>query len=270
MRTWTAAMTVAMLAAGLAGGCRHSSKSTVSLHGSTSIQPFAEILGQEFEKKNPGVRVDPQGGGSTAGITALANGIADIGTCSRALSEKEAKSYRPITIAIDGLAVVVHPSNPVKGLTLEQARRIFTGEIGNWKEVGGADHAIALNVREAGSGTQEAFAHLVMKTAAVNNRAAVYSSNGEVKGMIKNDPNAIGYMSLGLVGDGSAVRAVAIDGVEATLKNVADGSYALWRPFLFVVKGTPRLEVQKFIDYVLSDEGQALLEKDGLVRAPKK
>ena len=120
-------------------GCRQDQRKTVKVMGSTSIQPFAEELGREFETRRPDRKVQVEGGGSTAGIQALADGLADIGMCSRNLRPEEASRFTPLLIARDGLAIIVHPSNPVDDLSLEQLRQVFAGNITNWKEVGGQD-----------------------------------------------------------------------------------------------------------------------------------
>jgi len=236
----------------------------VSVVGSTSVQPFAEMLAEEFNRNNADVRVEVQGGGSTAGIQAVATGIAAIGMCSRALKPEET-GFTPITVARDGIAVVVNLANKVSDLTREQIRGIYEGKIANWKDVGGDDRPIRLITREEGSGTREAFAHLVMGDARIAASALTQESNGAVKELVKNDPGAIGYMSLGLVhGD---LKALTVGGVKANAEDVINGSYPLVRPFLFVVKGAPGAAAQRFIDFVLSPPAQAMLEKEGLVRA---
>jgi phosphate transport system substrate-binding protein len=234
----------------------------VNVLGSTSIQPFAEMLAEEFNGANPGVNVEVQGGGSTAGIQAVVSGIADVGMCSRELKPEEA-GFTPIVVARDGIAVVVHPSNPVMQLTRQQIRDLFSGQIRNWQGVGGRDHRVTLITREEGSGTREAFCHLVMGKTRIARTAITQESNGAVKELVRHDPSAIGYMSLGLVG--AELRAVVVDGAEPTIAATLSGKYPLVRPFLFVVQGTPGEHAQRFIDYVLSAPAQALLEKEGLV-----
>jgi phosphate transport system substrate-binding protein len=260
MRLWLVTLIAAM--ALVCCGCKN--RGAVNVVGSTSVQPFAEMLAQEFAKKEPGVRIDVQGGGSTAGIQALAEGIADIGMCSRSLERDEAARYKAIIVARDGLAVVVHPSNPLGNLTREQLRQVFSGRIANWKAVGGKDARIHVVTREEGSGTREAFTKLVMKDEGIAASALVQESNGAVKELVRTDPGAIGYMSLGLAGN---LKCLLIDGVAPSGETVISGQYPLVRPFLFVVKGTCRPEAQRFIDFVLSPPGQELLESEGLVRA---
>jgi phosphate transport system substrate-binding protein len=247
-------------------GCKQSGSRPVNVIGSTSIEPFAELLAEDFEKINPAESIDIQGGGSTAGIQAIEQGIADIGMCSRTLKDEEAAICTPVEIARDGLAVIVHKSNPVNNLTCEQIRRMFSGEIQNWKELGGNDTPVRLIMREEGSGTREAFIKLVMGKTPVSRKAIVQESNGSVKELVKYDPAAVGYMSLGLVG--TELKAVNVDGIEPSAAQVSSGKYKLSRPFLFIMKtgAAPRQEARDFIDFVLSEQGQKILESEGLVR----
>jgi phosphate transport system substrate-binding protein len=256
----------------------------VRVLGSTSILPFAEMEAEEYEKSYPEQRVAVEGGGSTAGLQAAADGFADIGTCSRELTEAEkAQTYRikvtaedgsvtekevrfqTTVIAHDGLAVIVHPSNPVNDLTVEQVRQIFAGDITNWREVGGRDAPIRPITREDGSGTREAFQKLIMHKTRIWNQALTQESNGSVKELVKNDPSGIGYMSLGLVG--GELKALKIGGATPTPDEVAAGHYKLVRPFNFVTRGPPGSKAQAFIDYVMSPKGQQLLQTEGLVIA---
>ena len=227
--------------------------------------PFAELLGEEFSQRQPDIAVDVQGGGSTAGIQALANGITDIGTCSRSLNADEERGFNAIVIARDGLAVVVHPGNPVSDLKREQIRDLFSGRIRNWNEVGGRDGPIWLITREEGSGTREAFMKLVMGGQRICRRALVQESNGAVKELVRSDPAAIGYMSLGLVH--GELKALSVGGVPPTGEQVLAGRYPVVRPFLFVVRDKPTGRVRQFIDFTLSAEGQRLLAAEGLVQA---
>jgi len=245
-------------------GCGGRGRAAVRLVGSTSIQPFAEMLAQEFDRNHPGMNVEVQGGGSTAGIQAVSEGIADIGTCSRAL-KKEETGFTAIVIARDGLAVVVHPSNPIVGLTRPQVRDIFSGAITNWKQVGGSDREIRIVSREEGSGTREAFSKLVMEKVRISRKALTQESNGSVKELLKHDPCGVGYMSLGLIG--GELKALEMDGVPALPEEVRSGRYPLVRPFLFLLRGTPKADVRQFIDFVLSPEGQKMLNKEGLLGA---
>ena len=239
---------------------------TVDVIGSTSVQPFAEVLSEEFNEQAHDFKVEVQGGGSTVGVQSTLEGIADIGMASRSLKSEEKEHLTPTTLARDGLAIVVHNSNPVNDLTVAQVRDMFAGRITNWNEVGGRDMPIRLIVREESSGTREAFMTLVMgKGGRVVPTAINQDSNGAIKELVKDDANAIGFMSLGLVT--SELKALRVNGVEATADAVVAGRYPLVRPFLFVTKGAPTARAQKFIDFVLSAHGQDVLAREGLVRA---
>lgn len=237
----------------------------VTLAGSTSVQPFAELLAEHYAAEHPDAPpINVQGGGSTAGVQAAATGTADIGMASRNLKPSEEELGLSIQmIARDAIAVIVHPSNSVRDLTLEQVRGIFAGEITSWAEVGGENREIHVVTREEGSGTRGAFEELVMEEEWITLRAIREDSNGAVRVIVANDPYAIGYISLGIVND--QVRAVRLDGVEASVENVRSGVYTLARPFLFLWKGELSPVAQAFLEYVLGEEGQALLEREGLI-----
>jgi phosphate transport system substrate-binding protein len=247
-------------------GCKNGREKHHALNvvGSTSIQPFAELLAQEYMKIHPDREVEVQGGGSTAGLQAASDGLADIGMCSRNLKDNEVSQFEQVQIARDGLALVINLKNPVSGLTIEQIQGLFSGAISNWDQVGGNNEEVWMITREEGSGTRESFVKLVMGEVKISKKALTQESNGAVKELVKGDTAAIGYMSLGLVGD--VIKSVPIAGIAPTRDNVVNGSYKLVRPFLFVTKGKPSPDAQQFIDYVLSDEGQSILENEGLVR----
>jgi len=252
---------VALLFADWSGG----KAAAVNVIGSTSIQPFAEMLAQEYNRTHPDAPVDVQGGGSTAGIQAVREGVADIGMCSRLLRPDEVQLFTPTVIARDGLAIVVHPSNPLRGLRRDQIRQLFDGELVNWKQVGGDDRSVRLITREEGSGTREAFQKLIMGHDRITRSALTQESNGAVKELVCSDPAAIGYMSLGLVG--KELKILDVDGVPGTYENVIVGKYPLVRPFLFVVKGQARPATREFLDFLLSADAQRMLVHEGLVPA---
>jgi len=259
-----AAQCLALSAVLMCGGCGSKGERALNVVGSTSIQPFAELLAQEYEKKNTGKQVDVQGGGSTAGLQAVANDLADVGMCSRSLKADEITRFSQVVIARDGIAIVVNKSNPMHALTLDQIREIFAGRITDWKEMGGKPGPIRPITREEGSGTRESFVHLVMGKDRISRKVLTQESNGAVKELVKGDTAAIGYMSLGLVGE--ELSALVINNAAPTSENVLAGTYTLSRPFLFVTDGEAKPDAQKFIDFVLSDDGQCLLEMEGLVR----
>ena len=235
----------------------------VIVAGSTSVQPYSEVLAEAFVISYPGIIIDVQGGGSSSGIRAASAGTSDIGMSSRFLNEDE-MDYWVVEIARDGLAIVVHPSNPISGLSIDQLQRVFTGEITNWREIGGKDAKIHLIAREEGSGTRGAFEELVMTGGQfITPRAIVQGSNGAVRQLVSGDPNSIGFLSLGLVND--TVVALDLDGVAATAENVINGTYNLFRPFLFVCREEPGGATAQFIEFILSPEGKAILAEEGLI-----
>ncbi len=244
-------------------GCK-AAESGVIIAGSTSVQPYVEVLAEEFEHINNESEIDIQGGGSAAGITAAESGTANIGMSSRNLKDKELdRGLWSVEIARDGLAVIVHPDNIVKDLTFEQIRDIYAGIITNWEQIGGNNAKIHLIAREEGSGTRSAFEDLLMADERITPKAIVQNSNGSVKQLVSNDKNAIGFISLGLVNN--QVSALALDGAEATYDNILNGSYELYRPFLFVAEKEPTGETKRFIDFVLSADGQQILAQKGLI-----
>ena len=232
--------------------------------GSTSVQPFADKWAEVFMEKRPGLGVNVQGGGSSAGIQACKAGACQIGMSSRELKPDE-KDLHEIVIARDGLAIIVHPSNPVRGATVAQVKEIFAGDLTDWKILGGPERPITVVTREEGSGTRGAFQELVMGKTRIWRGAITEDSNGTVREIVAHDPYSVGFISLGLVND--EVRALALDGVEGSEASIRAGRYKLVRPFLFLTRGEPAGAAKEFIDFVLSDEGQALIRKEGLIAA---
>ena len=251
-----------ILAVFITGCTQGVSHKEITIAGSTSVEPFADKWAEVYMEKYPDIIVNVQGGGSSAGIQAAKSGVADIGTCSRELKPEE-KDLNEIIVAFDGLAVIVNSGNNIGNLTVEQIKQIFAGQIRNWQELGGIDKVINVVTREEGSGTRGAFQELVMKDNRIFKGAIVQDSNGTVREIVANDPNAIGYISLGLLND--KVKALSLGGIMATDENIITKKYSLVRPFLFVTKNTPTGEVKNFIDFVLSQEGQDLINEAGLI-----
>ncbi len=238
------------------------SQTDLTLAGSTSIQPFADKWAEVFMEKHPGLGVNIQGGGSSAGIQACKSGACQIGMSSRELKGNE-KDLVEVVVARDGLAVIVHPSNPVRGAKVAEVKQIFAGDLRNWKYLGGPDREITVVTREEGSGTRGAFQELVMGKTRIYRGAITQDSNGTVREIVAHDPHSIGFISLGLVND--QVRALDLDGASANEENIRSGRYTLVRPFLFVSQGEPTGLAKEFVDFVLSEEGQALVKKEGLL-----
>lgn len=233
---------------------------TINILGSTSVQPIAEQMAEEYNLKGLGVQVLVQGVGSSQGITAVNSGTTEIGSTSRDLKDDEKKfNLKEHIIAYDCIAVIVSPNNPLKNLTKDQLTKIYNGEIVNWKDLGGEDKKIDVVNREEGSGTRTAFQENLGLTELISDSIS-FDSTGAVKTTVAGNDSAIGYISLGVLDD--TVLAVSIDGVVPTAENVKNKSYSIWRPFILLTKGTVTPEVQAFIDYTTSAEAQAIVEED--------
>jgi phosphate transport system substrate-binding protein len=246
--------------------CGSQESGGLNISGSTSVAPFIEHLAEVYQHQHPGAIINVQSLGSTAGIQAAMNGVAEIGMSSRDLKPEEAEQLEQLLIARDALSVIVHPSNPLTNLTLAQVQDIFTGRITRWDQLGGPPQSIVLIVREAGSGTFGAFEELIMEGQPVATSALRQGSNGAIRQLVSLDTNAIGYISLGIVDQ--SVKAIAIDSVQPSVEHVEQGTYTFVRPFLFVwPKGQqPGALASAFVDHVLSAEGQEELAQLGLVK----
>lgn len=239
----------------------------VATNGSTSMEEVMGVLTEQFTNDNPDVSVTYDPTGSGTGIEAAANGTADIGLSSRALTEEETASGLVGTeVALDGIAVIVNADSPVADLSVEQIAQIFTGEITNWSELGGADAEIAVFGREAGSGTRGAFEEIVGVEDACK-YTNEYSSTGDVIGNVASNPNGIGYASLSAVDD--TVKAVAVNGVTPSEDTVKDGSYEIQRPFVMVTKEGTKLSeaAQAFLDFAMSADAAEIIAVAGAVSA---
>jgi phosphate transport system substrate-binding protein len=244
----------------------------LQLAGSTTVQPLAEKLAEAFMKRNPDLKIEVQGGGSSVGVTSAGEGTVDIGNASREIKASEMEQFPDLqvfTIAYDGIAVVTNPGVELPSLTEEQVRSIFAGEITNYQDVGGPDVSIVVVSREEGSGTRAAFEELVMaykdangesQTKPIFEKALLQQSNGQVRTTIATTPNAIGYLSFGFLDD--SVRVVPIGGVEPTVANVKNGSYPIVRPLNMLTNGAPGALADAFISYVLSPLGQEIVAEE--------
>ena len=236
----------------------------LTIAGSTSVQPFLEKLAEDFMAHHPGVLINVQGGGSSAGIYACRQGACQLGASSRELAGDE-KELVEIPIAWDGIAVIVHPSNPLNNLNMSELRQIFQGTLNNWRDLGYVSQPLHVITREEGSGTRDTFENLVMKKEEITPRALVQDSNGSVREIVAADPYAVGYISVGLVD--SRVKALALDGVFPTPENIESRHYKLARRFLLVSRAQPSDLAHWFVEFILSHRGQQLLEMEGLVVA---
>ncbi len=239
---------------------------SVTMAGSTSMEKLANALAEAFMEKNPGVSVTAEFTGSSAGLESLAAGSVDIGNASRALSDDE-KSTGAVEniVAIDGIAVITDTANTVTDVTSEQLASIYTGEITNWSELGGADEQIVVIGREAGSGTRGAFEELLGIEDQCN-YAQELDSTGAVLAKVAATPGAIGYVSLDVVDD--TVLALSLNSVAATEENILAGNYVLSRPFVMATMGDISAQnetVQAFFAFIESEEGQAVIQQVGLI-----
>ena len=238
---------------------------TVATDGSTSMEEVIGALGESFMAENPNVTFTYNPTGSGSGIQAVSEGRCDIGLSSRALKDDEkASGLKETTLALDGIAIIVNPQNPVKDLTLEQIAKIYTGEITNWKDVGGNDAEIVLIGREAGSGTRDGFESITDTKDACQYRQEL-TSTGDVITTVSQNPNAIGYASLAAIKD--SVKALTVNGVAPTEATVKDGTYLVQRPFVLVTKEGVALSetAQKFFDFATSADAASIISAAGAV-----
>lgn len=252
------------LAVGVMTGCG-TKREGVSTDGSTSMEKVIGSLGEAFELANEGVTFTYNPTGSGSGIKAVLEGRCDIGLSSRNLKDSEKEQGLTETVlALDGIAIVVNPENPVEDLSMEQIASIYKGEVTNWSEVGGIDGEIVLIGREAGSGTRDGF-ESITGTEDVCKYRQELTSTGDVITTVASNPNAIGYASMASVK--STVKMMQVDGVVPTEQTVKDGSYAVQRPFVLVTKeGEPLSNTaQKFFDFITSKEANEIITSAGVV-----
>ncbi len=266
MKKYISILMTAILAVSLLAGCG-SESSSVSTDGSTSMSKVILALSEDYMNHNKGVTVTYNPTGSTSGISAVQEGRCDIGLASRALKEEEKQNgLVETTLAYDGIALVIHPENPVEDLTMEQIAQVFTGEITNWSQLGGADAEIVLIGREAGSGTRDGFEEMAGVEDVCKYRQEL-TSTGDIITAVSQNPAAIGYASLASVKD--TVKAVKVGGVAPSEDTVKDGTYAIQRPFVLVTReGTALSEAaQAFFTYMTSGEANEIITAAGVVPA---
>ncbi len=242
---------------------------TVSTDGSTSMEKVIMSLGESFQAENKGITVGYNPTGSGSGITAVSEGRCDIGLASRALKDDEkAAGLKETVLALDGIAIIVNPENKVSDLTVEQIAKIYTGEITNWKDVGGDDAEIVLIGREAGSGTRDGFESITGTKDSCKYRQEL-TSTGDVITTVAGNPNAIGYASLASVKD--TVKAISVNGVAPSEATVSDGSYEVQRPFVLVTKEGVELSkaAQLFFDYATGKDAADIISAAGAVPVAK-
>lgn len=236
---------------------------TLSMNGSTSMEKVIKAVNGAFMEKNKGVTVNLNLTGSGTGIQEASEGKCDIGNSSRKLKDEEAEKLDATVVGLDGIALVVNPANKLEDITLQDLAKVYSGEITNWKELGGDDKAIVVIGREDGSGTRDGFESIVMGDKEPK-YAQELESTGSVINAVATTDGAIGYASLANVDE--TVKALKVGGVEATEENVKSGAYKVQRPFICAtLKSSDNKLVKAYLDFILSEEGQALVLAQGAV-----
>jgi len=261
MHTLFRSSVVACLSLVLISGCGNR-RSSITVAGSTAFQPFAEKLADQFMTNHPNANIVVQGGGSAVGIQSALSGTAQIGMADMVQLPEEAKALHALVVARDGIVIVVHPSNGLTNLSTDHLRDIFNGMIRNWLDLGGVDGVITVVSREAGSGTRLSFEQIVSGISLTKD-AIVQDSNGTIRETVANDPNAIGYLSHGLLNE--KIKALSIDHVACSNEAIQNNSYKLARPIYLLTRGALLPDTQAFIDYMLSQEGQQTILSSGLI-----
>jgi phosphate transport system substrate-binding protein len=246
--------------------------SSIVVDGSTTVGPIAKAFAEYYMERNPGVNITVSESGSGNGAKSLVNGTCHVADMSRFMKESEVKAamdngIMPVAhvVALDGIAVIVHPSNPVKGLTVDQVRDIYTGTITNWKQVGGPDKAIVVCSRDTNSGTYETFESLVMNKEKMGSATEYYGSNGAVHEKVSKTATAIGYVGLGFLD--RAVKGLEINGIAPTPETVKSGKYPIARPLFMFTNGYPSMgtHLYAFVTLYLTRQGQEIIETIGFV-----
>lgn len=276
MLLFVAVLVIALLAAGCTqagdGGSTPTAPpvTTLKVTGSTTVLPIAQVAADAYMADHADADIQVTGGGSSVGVQAIGEGTTDIGMSSRDLKSEEKTRYPNLvstTIANDGIAVIVNPSNTVTGLTLAQVKEIYKGDVTNWKEVGGPDEVIVVVGRDSASGTRELFSEKVMDKEDSVATQLEKNSNGAVKQTIAQTPGAIGYVGLGYIDADVRAVPIIVDGnpVQPTVENVVATTYPISRPLLMITKGAPSDLAKEYIDFILSPVGQNIISDEGFI-----
>ncbi|MBN1914215.1 MAG: phosphate ABC transporter substrate-binding protein [Candidatus Omnitrophica bacterium] len=258
---------IAFIAASFAFPC-YASK--IIMEGSTTVLPIAQRAAEVYMDNNRGVDISVRGGGSSVGIASLIDGTCDIADASRAIKSSElekaiSNGQDPVAhvVAMDGIAVIVNPSNKFSALSKKEVKAIFTGQISDWSQLGKGSGKIVAISRDSASGTYEAFGELVLEKQKPRADALLQASNQAVAQTVARTPGAIGYVGLGYVN--SSVKALEIDGVMPSRETVLAGTYPVGRPLFMYTNGKPQGEIKDFMDFIKSAQGQEIAEGEGFV-----
>lgn len=265
-----ALLLTATFLAGCTGGEGDTKPESLSVTGSTTVLPIAQKAAEAYMDTHPDADIQVSGGGSSVGVQAVGEGTADIGMASRDLKESEREKYPDLiqhVVARDGIAMIVHPSNTVEAMTIAQIKAIYQGTVTNWKALGGPDMAIVVVGRDSASGTREFFQETVMNREDFAPTQLEKNSNGAVKQTIAQTPGAIGYVGLGYVDPSVKALKVDVNGtaVEPTVAAVVSGDYPIARSLTMVTKGEATGLAKEYLAFILSPEGQAIVEEEGFV-----
>ena len=256
----------------MAGFCAQAqaASGSITIKGSTTVLPIAQATAEAFMDENPNVSISVQGGGSSVGIASIIDGTTDIGDASRPIKSKEldkavANGVNPKAnvVAMDGIAVIVNPSNSISQMTKQQIKDIYLGRISDWSKVGGSGGRIVVIGRDSASGTFEAFTVKALDKQKTRPDALLQASNQAVAQAVSSTPGAIGYVGLGYLTP--KVKSVTVDGVECTKETILAGTYPLARPLFMYTNGIPSGVVKEYMDFVLSAKGQTIAEEQGYV-----
>ncbi|MBN1828691.1 MAG: phosphate ABC transporter substrate-binding protein [Deltaproteobacteria bacterium] len=253
----------------IGAGVSHAAEN-VTVNGSTTVLPVAQASAEAFMKMNPGVNISISGGGSGNGIKALIDKSTDIANASRFIKDSEVKQAIekgvypvPHRIAIDCIVPIVHPSNPISGLSIEQMSLIYQGKIANWKEVGGPNMTIVVVSRDTSSGTYEIWEERILHKQKVTPKAQLQASNGAVNQTVSKNKYAIGYIGLGYLN--SEVKGLKVNGIEASADTALSGVYPIARPLFMFTNGWPSGLTAKYINFIVSPKGQEIMKDEGFV-----
>jgi phosphate transport system substrate-binding protein len=271
---WVFGLAAVLIIAVLATGCTQQTgdgrNTTLKVTGSTTVLPIAQAAADAYSKDHASADIQVTGGGSSVGVQSIGKGTADIGMSSRDLKAEERARYPNLVvtpIANDGIAVIVHPTNTVPGLTLAQVREIYAGNVTNWKDVGGPDQVIVVIGRDSASGTREFFSEKVMNQQNYARTQLEKNSNGAVQQTVLQTPGAVGYVGLGYLTNGVRAVPILVNGepVMPSVATVVSTKYPISRPLIMITPGAPAGLAREYLDYILSPSGQKIITDEGFV-----